>query len=123
MGVSVVMAAAGSESPRDPAVRASSPPNDTVLLLSSETMGVSAAVASADGATSLLTDVVLSLSSETAAVVSDDGATSLLTDAVLSLSSETAAVVSADGATSLLTDAVLSQSSEAVLTATAATVS
>ena len=62
------MAAAGSESPRDPAVRASSPPNDTVLLLSSETMVVPAAVASADGATLLLTDAVLSLSSETAAV-------------------------------------------------------
>ena len=45
MGVSVVMAAAGSESPRDPAVRASSPPNDTVLSLSSETMVVPAAVA------------------------------------------------------------------------------
>ena len=52
---------------------------------------------------------------------------SLLTDAILSLSSEImvvpAAVVSADGATSLLTAAVLSLSSEAVLTATAATVS
>ena len=77
------------------------------------------------------TDVVLSLSSEImvvpAAVASVNGATSLLKDEVLSLSLETmvvpAAVASADGATSLLTAAVLSQSSEAVLTATAATVS
>ena len=93
LGVSVVMAATGSENPRDSAVRASSPPNGTVLTLSSETMGVPAAVASADGATSLLTDAVLSLSLETmgvpAAVASADGATSLLTDAVLLLSSET----------------------------------
>ena len=66
MGVLVVMTAVGSESPRDPAVRASSPPDDTVLSLSSKTMGVPAALASADGATSLLTDAVLSLSSETA---------------------------------------------------------
>ena len=58
MGVSAVMAAAGS-----------SPPNDTVLSLSSETMVVAAEVASADGATLLLTDAMLSsLSSETAAV-------------------------------------------------------
>ena len=63
-----MMAAAGSESPRDPAVRASSLPNDTVLSLSSETMVVPAAVASADGATLLLTDAMLPLSSETAAV-------------------------------------------------------
>ena len=41
----VVMTAAGSENLRDPAVRASSPPNDTVLSLSSETMVVPAAVA------------------------------------------------------------------------------
>ena len=69
MGVLVVMAAAGSESPGDPAVRASSPPNDGVLSLSSETMVVPAAVASAVGATLLLTDAMLSsLSSETAAV-------------------------------------------------------
>ena len=67
-------------------MRASSPPNDTALLLSSETMVVPAVVASADGATSLLTDAVMSLSSETAVVASADGATSLLTDAVLSLS-------------------------------------
>ena len=93
MGVSEVMAAAGSESPRDPAVRASSPPNETVLSLSSEAMVVPAAVASADGATLLLTDAMLwSLSSETAAVARADGAASLLTDAVLSLSPGTAAV-------------------------------
>ena len=60
MGVWVVMAAAVSESPRDPAVRASSPPNDTVLSLSSETMVVPATVASADGATLLLTVAMLS---------------------------------------------------------------
>ena len=33
MGVLVVMTAAGAENPRDPAVRASSLPNDTVSLL------------------------------------------------------------------------------------------
>ena len=54
-----MMAAAGSESSRDPAVRASSPPNDTVLSLSSETMVVPAAVASADGTSLLLTDAML----------------------------------------------------------------
>ena len=54
------MAAAGSESPRDPAVRASLPPNDTVLSLSSETMVVPPAVAAAEGATLLLTDAMLS---------------------------------------------------------------
>ena len=39
MGVLVVMAATGSGNPQDPAVRASSPPNDPVLSLLSETMG------------------------------------------------------------------------------------
>ena len=96
MGVLVVMAATGSGNPQDPAVRASSPPNDPVLSLLSETMGVPAVVASPEGATSLLTDTVLSLSLGTmvvpAAVASDDGATSLLTGAVLSLFSEMAPV-------------------------------
>ena len=50
-------------------MRASSPPNDTVLSLSSETMVVPAAMASADGATLLLTVAMLSsLWSDTAAV-------------------------------------------------------
>ena len=45
MGVLMVMTAAVSENPQDPAVRASPPPNDTVLSLSSETMVVPTAVA------------------------------------------------------------------------------
>ena len=46
MGVSVVMAASGSESLRDPAAMAVSPPAGMALLLSSVRMGVSVVMAS-----------------------------------------------------------------------------
>ena len=55
LGESAVMEAAGSENPRDPAAMA-----EMVLSLSSETMVVPATVASADGATLLLTVAMLS---------------------------------------------------------------
>ena len=63
MGVLVVRTATGAENNRDPAVRASSLPNVTVVPLSSETVGAPAVVEGAAGGTLLLTDVVsLSLS-------------------------------------------------------------
>ena len=64
----VVVTAAQAEDPRDPAVLASSLPNDIVLSLTSETVGVPAVIKAAAGATSLLTDAVLSLSSATVGV-------------------------------------------------------
>ena len=61
MGVLVVMTAAGSENPRDPAAMAVSPPAGMALSLSSVGMGVMTATGTV--AVFQLTEMVLSLSS------------------------------------------------------------